>query len=842
MHRLLRVCALFVVMLLAWPSMVSAVPEGFVPELLRADISCTEVAPGQTVEMTHYWRNAGSLPALSNMTVGVFFRCGKVGFFNPDGGSWFGAGHGGPFAAYYMPSVPTTMWTSGTACATSASVTVPADAKDGVYDVLVAMYDRGARIGLGPANEKTASPIENFTSYKIGSVKVGKAAASKVPATWSFGSFDPDKLSSPKPAPISWSDSGRSPDAPAAWSKQPVLVGTRKLGVVLDKQCNYALAGVWVNGVMFESGGRFPAVGIYDAKCNRSQMFPDDPRWNARLRKVSDGVKIDYKRDGFEMVVGYKVCADRIDVTVTPTVEKKYKALLLTGGGSLVCVPSDKDKARESGFILSPCAGGAVVRFNENDRTSVIGMGQSWAYPASFISLAYNGVGLIVRCPQYGGEWSYGSAKVNGTASLLGDAAVAFRPGAHSFEMSRPEHHITLQLVPVLDTNKDGVFNWVDIGVAYRQRFMKTNPDKDYKLRDSVSGKIDVDTAFKGYQNYGELIEQIRKIDFAPHTIWLVGAHTPAEGGYCEPVWAALPDPCHNGPGGYDYFAFKRDAEKIGARVGIHEMFHCSSETSPDRGKVELQMDEFGNPKATWGGFREDGSLWCVYNKALNVGMRDGSVQRMLDEHFRQWDVRPGDTWHWDCLTAMGGQRDFSPSHPSTNGTDYRDCISLLKYVKSRGIHITSEGLQEGSQEFCDFAWTVQVSWGGPWGDFDNAETVPLLPVLFQGKTYYGVCREPAWNLLYGGKPGYEWTSFPERDELVKGYFNGNLCWRFIADRTVKNMVKTANGWRVEYTEGGVLEVDLSTLDFTLEIDGKKYDNDSLPEGPWGVTAESVKK
>ncbi|MHB9035595.1 MAG: hypothetical protein ACYC64_02935 [Armatimonadota bacterium] len=813
------------------------------PELLRAEISCTEVAPGKSIEMTHYWRNAGPSPAMSYMMVGVFFRCGDVGFFNPDGGAWFGGGSGGPFATYYCPSIPTTMWAGGKVYETKVSASVPPDATDGVYDVLVAMYDRGARIGLGPANEKTASPIESFTSYKIGSIKVDKAAVSQVPATWSFAPFDPDKLSTVKPEPISRSVSRRSPDALATWSKQPILVGTRKLGVVLDKQCNYALAGVWVDGVMFESGGRFPAVGIFDAKCNRSQMFPDDPRWKVRARKVSDGVKVVYKRDGFEMVVGYRICPDKIEITVTPTKEEKYKALLLTGGGSLVCVPSDRDNAVESSFVLSPSGGGAMVRFNENDRPAVSEFGQSWVYPASFVSLAYNDVGLIVRCPQYGGAWSYGTAKINGMASLLTDAAVAFRPGSHSFKMSRPEDHVTLQLVPVTDTNKDGVFNWVDIGVAYRRRFIKTNAAKDFKLRDSVAGKIDIDSQFQGARDYGELIKQIRSIDFAPQTIWLVGAHTPAIGNYVDPPWSEYPDPSHNGLGGYDYFAFKRDAAMAGARVGIHEMFQYSSKRVPDWGKAPLQVDEFGGPKKEWGGIYK-GEEWMACTKAMNAGLSDGSLLKGLDDHLDKWKVGSGDTWHWDCLTAMGGQRDYSPLHPSTNGTDIRDRIAVLKHFKSRGIHMTSEGLQEGMHEYCDFAWSAQINAGKPWGGFENSESVPLTPVLFQGKTYYCVTWHPAWNLLYGGKACYESVSL-DRDALIANWFSGSVCYGLIADRTVKNMIRTDTGWRVNYFEGGSLTVDLANMTpamtFVLEIDGRKYTPENPPPSPWGISASSMK-
>jgi hypothetical protein len=115
--------------------------------------------------------------------------------------------------------------------------------------------------------------------------------------------------------------------------------------------------------------------------------------------------------------------------------------------------------------------------------------------------------------------------------------------------------------------------------------------------------------------------------------------------------------------------------------------------------------------------------------------------------------------------------------------------------------------------------------------------------VLFQGMTYYNVSWYPAWNLLMGGKIGYE-ANAAKRDDLKNGYFGSALFWGKIADRTVKNMIKTAQGWRVEYSEGGVLTVDLAgmtpAMTFVLELDGVKYTPDNPPPSPWGVRAKRM--
>lgn len=173
-----------------------------------------------------------------------------------------------------------------------------------------------------------------------------------------------------------------------------------------------------------------------------------------------------------------------------------------------------------------------------------------------------------------------------------------------------------------------------------------------------------------------------------------------------------------------------------------------------------------------------------------------------------------------------------------------RSRIEILKYIQSKGIHISSEGLQEGLSEYCGFAWDAQTRPGWT-SEFAAGEPVPLVPVLFQGMTYYYVTWHPAWNLLCGGKAGYEADSL-NRDGVKNTYFGNIVFWAKIADRTVRNMIRTERGWRVEYTEGGSLSVDLAdmtpAMSFVLEIDGHRYTAENPPPSPRGVPARWIRQ
>lgn len=617
----------------------------------------------------------------------------------------------------------------------------------------------------------------------------------------------------------------------AARAADSVLVGDHQLGVTLDRSHNWALTSVWVRDTEFPSGGKFPCFVLFDQDGKVKEYPAQDSRWKAKgvRRKIKNWMVVSYKHAGFSAVVTYKVEKKIITVSVQPTNETGgLKIRALTDGGSLVTVPSNVPGAESTAFLLRPHFSGEVIRFPANHESKTATEAQSWDHQATFFGVGYNGRGLIVRLPQYGAVWTAGAGDVNGVYSLFGGLSADFRPrrdnpGPYTFwNLPLVEPRVDIWLAPVDDTNGDGVFNWVDIGVAYRKRFIGRNRHLDKSELESVGGKIDT---WGAVPTYSELIKQIRTIDFDPQRWWLVGAHVPVGNDFTVPPYSDYPDPSHNGPAGYDYFAFKRDAAKAGAKIGLHEIFQDICPLNKNEwGKVPLRKQEYGADMGTWNGNTPSGVVWDV-SKALNVTVKDGSFFRSLDRHFKNWDVRPGDSWHWDCFTAFGGRADFSPEHPTTHGKDIRDRIEILKYIEKKGIYMASEGLQEGLAQYCDFAWSAKTEPG--WSSsFAAGEVVPLVPVLFQGMTYYYVSWHPAWNLLMGGKMGYEATSL-DRESIRKGYVSSNAYWKKIANRTVENMIKTDEGWRVEYTDGGSLTVDLANMTpamtFVLEIEGKKY-------------------
>ncbi len=768
----------------------------FLPELLSVDISDTLVEPGDTISITYKWVSTGSSASISHLTIINYYRLGETGFFNPDGGLWV---DGNLFQSLHTPNISTTLWTAGKEIVTGPyEVKIPENLLNGVYTIFLVLEDRSGRIKLGQANIPTAAEFEADNTYEIGFIQVARGYKEVRPSVKTFSTADASKL-----AVV-------STQAKAITNDQ-LSISNKDMSVTLDRGNNFALRNVKIKDVEYKSDGLFPAFTIFGKEQVRINVTPSSSKLVTRLLKDGkDEVVVSYEYGDYALELTYKSYEDHIAITARPVKENQYKTLNLTGGGHFLRIDKSQPNS-ESAYILSAATGGKLYNFANYNKVKTEAHPQSWAYIASFVGIGADNTGLIVRCPQYGAVWCYGNEAIDQAGSLFVSFEESFRPDSR-FEMPLPEKEITIQLVPVVkDVNDDGIVNWVDMGVMYRDKFIRKNIDPDMHLHKSIVGKIRLCKQCPAPNTYDMIMDQIREIDFATQVWWLVGAHTPPGGGYVYPPYSVVPDQCHNGAFGYDYYKFKADAEKAGARIGLHELFQDVAPISPDFNPENIKLDMAGNLMGTWGGCD-----WVVYAKALNKILGDGSFYKDIDAHFANWQVRAGDTWHWDCLTAVGGRRDYSIQHPSTNGTDFRDSIKVLQYIKSKGIHITSEGLQEGTHEFCDFSWHVPTE--------INEQMVPLVPVLFQGKTFYAYCYSATMSLVLGGKATYEPPSGQLDAKLLReDYIGRDVFWQKVALRTVKNMIKTETGWIVEYTEGGRLKADTVNDTFELSIDGQIY-------------------
>lgn len=610
-----------------------------------------------------------------------------------------------------------------------------------------------------------------------------------------------------------------------------LTVGDQELGVGLATNINYALSSITSGNSTFDSGLLFPTFTAYDVTGNSHVFYPIDSEWQSNLIVNGRTATVTYSRTGLSLQVMYDIQDDMILVSVVPINESGYKLISVNDGGSIACLFAN-DLRSQNAFILVPYSGGEIVRLPSQQENKMVSHNQSWWYTATFFGIGVDDQqGLLFRCPQYGAIWTYGTKSVRGRYSLSGGLECFFRPGASkNFSYPLADPIVNIQIVPVGDKNKDSNINWVDLGVTYRERFIKRNQSLDPGMLDSIVGKIDISApqCSTDCLNYSQIISQIADIATSniPQVWWLVGAHTPTGNRFEVPPYSTLPDSSHNGDNGFNYFAFKQAATGLDARIGIHEMPQYISSGNEGWGNVPLLLGSNGQPV---GGWSTDNGV--AYYKAIN----DSSFKPFLDQHFSNWQVGAGDTWHWDVFTAEEPRENYDMDRLATKGTDFRSRIEILQHITEKGIHITNEGLQEGVAEFSSFAYWFPIGmsdWGNYSNEFSRSSYVPLVPILFQGKTYYGSGWNVGKSLLYGARYSFEGANLAaNKATILNQYYQQVVYWRKIANKTVLDIDQDSSNpdlWYVTYTSGGTLRANVNDGTFILNVPEKCGDTGTV--------------
>jgi hypothetical protein len=102
------------------------------------DLSATACAPGESLDLTLYWRAAG--PITRNYTVFTHLLA-------PDGRLVTGSDHIAGADNY-----PTSLWTTGTLIRNRFTLRVPLDAPPGTYNIEVGLYDARGRLKLADSD------------------------------------------------------------------------------------------------------------------------------------------------------------------------------------------------------------------------------------------------------------------------------------------------------------------------------------------------------------------------------------------------------------------------------------------------------------------------------------------------------------------------------------------------------------------------------------------------------------------------------------------------------------------------------------------------------------------
>ncbi len=544
--------------------------------------------------------------------------------------------------------------------------------------------------------------------------------------------------------------------------------------VELDSARNFALKGLTIGGQTYASGGSFPEFTCIDVTGKILRVPCTDERWNVRR----DDAGITYACQGLEVSIDYRrTDQDTLRITTRVRREGLWRLLSVGDGGGLLAIPPTQSE--EVSFVT--CAdGGRICRQPTWWRDVRFGS----PLQANFVAVLQNGQGLILHPTHHAYSIGFGPRD---NQYRMG-CEQFFRPTKTAwFAMPLCHEALSLELVPLSDSNADGTVNWVDAGILYRDRYIKPNRDLDPALRDGPSGKL----RWKPVPELRATLQRLREeIPDRPISIWMlapVGPSTdflPSE--TLREEWRDL----------------KSDMARIGIRLSPHDNL---DDIAPEIAAADPSHIRRNENLGLMPAYRD------CFRRSLSD---DAHLAAAIKARLGAWSVHRGDTYHIDVF-AHSPIEDYCPTLPSTFETDFRRRYDWLAYIHDkRRVHVTSEFLVEGCHEVCDYSW-----WSLFWNDCAADETrIPLLPVLFLGKTYCGTFNPTAktWvnhdvprghpnvgeSLLWGVKVH---TDLP--DEFAPLYEDQNRYWAEIADKTVDNITLNDGWWSVRYTDGSTLRV-----------------------------------
>ena len=415
-----------------------------------------------------------------------------------------------------------------------------------------------------------------------------------------------------------------------------------------------------------------------------------------------------------------------------------------------------------------------------------------------------------------------------------------FRPAETRIPETKLCHSsLALRLETAGDANKDGAVDWVDAGIAYRERYLK--PHREKCARGRLRDGFRVYYPTQGWGSYRRAFEGLTQIDFADGIWWCKGVMAPAveRDGESHPYTVKL------NPGMTDRLADFREAMgRAGQLVGIyygHDYIALEQKDWPDE---FVKRGPDNRPQTSYQSYNV-----MKYAKDNVRPVASGAMFRHYEEIIKVCGLRPGDPVMLDTFSAFA-RVGHHPEYPATPELETQAKHRIAEFLHDKGYIVAGEGLVEGLHDVVDYgAIAVEPEkWlnAAAWEKSGGVQHVPMLPVVYQGSAYQGACwyemrgPRPNWavGLVFGvgywdwlGQgPAYAWTRY------ARYYFNQNLAWAQVADAKVRTVRRQGSRFTTAYDNGVEIDADIGANRWTLTKGGVRYDG-FTPFSPRGAMA-----
>ncbi|GEM_PF-2160121 len=598
----------------------------------------------------------------------------------------------------------------------------------------------------------------------------------------------------------------------------------------LQPQQGYALWAISIGGRRYASGGDFPTFVVLDTQGKRHTINASDARWQIQSYRRDRQTSVTYRAQGLAVEVDYLPDRDRLNIVVRVRGEGDWKLIAVSGTllTRTVAKTSHSDYLLDgSGWLVFPDVSKATERKWDANSDNLVG----GATTAGFVAWREEDRIVFVKPLTFSHWIGWKATPKREMTEFALSTGLYFRPPEAKLFATRLCHKaLAVRIETAGDVNGDGEVDWVDTGIAYRERYLK--PHQVGCFRQRLRDAFRVYYAVHAFPDCLSAFSGLPQIDFADGIWWCKGVMAFAfeEDSESHPFTVRL----H--PKMRDWAQCKERMTKARQWTGIyygHDYICLDAGDWPDefiKRDPNNQPYRYFTPPA--------GSRYRPKFYKDNVrSVATGSVFKHYEEILRICALQPGDPVMLDTFSAFA-RPGYHPDFPATAELEMQAKHAIAEFFHQRGFVIAGEGLIEGLQDVVDYgAIAIRPTWmiqNRIWEKREGIQRVPMLPVVFQGSGYYGAgwyeLREhaPNWaiGLVYGvgywdwlpQGPKYAWMRF------ARYYFNQNLVWAQVADKKVKDVEQEGSKFIVTYEDGSKLWADVEANHWVLEKDGVRYD------------------
>jgi hypothetical protein len=605
--------------------------------------------------------------------------------------------------------------------------------------------------------------------------------------------------------------SSQPPETPATL----VAAGTK---VWLDASQGYALKGTLLAGRWLESSAKdpYPSFTFLDETGKSKTLSCTDKNWRVAAAPEESGkLAVTYACDSATVKVLWTAAPERIQCDVSVASEGGWKAASVGTTRLFGTVLGEKDYGiPPTGYLPMYTKEPIQVKGAPEKRTALFVAARSGDTILFYKPLtASQEMQLTVRETEDGDRlaWMGGS--------------LFFRPPGFKDPQTKLCHEtLSWRIETAGDVNSDGAVDWVDAGIAYRQRYIKPNPHKTVALRDSYRFYHPL----PGQQSYQKLLAMVEKLDFASGLFWMKGMMKTN----LSPASEAHPYTVERWPAAGDLSQHKSAILAQGATIGPYYGHDYIDITNGDWPDELIKRDANGGPHKYYA-FRGR----QLYYKDNVRGIATGALKEHYEQILKACWLQPGDTVMLDTYSAYA-RPGYHPEFPATVQNEIEAKHELARWLKhDKGLVVTGESIIDGMQDVVDYGSVAidlaEMSASSPW----NRGWVPMKEVIFHGSTYFGCsaysARRPDVNYaaaLATLTGLWQWTTLsadkPEQmyNMAARDFFLEDIFWSRLADHTIVDVEQWGSELTYKFANGSTLWVDPEKRKYWLEEAGVRYD------------------